>query len=77
MQRYSTYREYLAHPLFRIARSAALRRARGICEICGKAQATEVHHLQYPLWGTFDTPTNLQAACHSCHSVEHDKVHDV
>lgn len=71
---YRTYNEYLQHPLFRIVRAAAMRRAKGICERCGKARASEVHHLQYPVWGAFDGPANLVAVCHDCHSVEHHKV---
>jgi hypothetical protein len=64
---YSTYDEYLAHPLFKIARAAAFRRANGVCEECHSAPPTEPHHLQYPVWGAFDTPSNIIAVCHDCH----------
>jgi hypothetical protein len=74
MLRYSTYAEYLRHPMYRIARAVAMRRAKGICEECGVAPATEANHLQYPVWGTFDTPSNLRAVCHACHCDYHHKV---
>lgn len=70
---YQTYEEYLKHPLYQIARSAAITRAGGICEKCRNAPVSEVHHLRYPAWGAFDTPTNLLAVCHDCHCKEHEK----
>jgi 5-methylcytosine-specific restriction endonuclease McrA len=78
MARYNDYSEYLRHPLFRMARAIAFRRAGGKCEDCG-APATEVHHFQpapnkYPVWGAFDTPGNLRVICHECHSREHGKL---
>ncbi len=63
---YRTYDEYLRHPVFRAVRAAALRRDHAICTECG-APATEVHHLAYPPWGTFDVPSNLVSVCHACH----------
>lgn len=71
MPNYRTYEEYLRHPLYRIARCVAMARANGLCEKCRGASASEVHHLKYPLWGTFDTPSNLLAVCHQCHAEEH------
>jgi hypothetical protein len=65
------YQEYLAHPVFRAARSVALRKAKGVCA-CG-AKASEVHHLKYPPWGMFDVPSNLKPVCHRCHCEEHGK----
>jgi hypothetical protein len=62
---YSTYDDYLRHPVFRAVRSVAMRQAGGLCG-CG-APATEVHHVRYPPWGTFDVPSNLQPVCHGCH----------
>jgi hypothetical protein len=50
---YRTYAEYLQHPRFRAVRLEAMRRAHWRCQRCG-ARATEVHHLRYPPWGTFD-----------------------
>jgi hypothetical protein len=68
------YRTYLAHPLARAVRAARLAMARGRCEDCG-ARATEAHHTDYPIWGAFDTPSNLVALCHGCHARRHNKKH--
>ena len=69
---YSTYAEYLRHPVFRAARSIAMQRAAGRCR-CG-APATEVHHARgYPPWGMFDAPSKLTPICHDCHCKEHGK----
>ena len=69
---YQTYREYLAHWVFRAAREVAMRRAARRCA-CG-APATEVHHPRgYPPWGMFDVASNLKPICHTCHCVEHGK----
>ena len=70
---YQSYPAYRGQPLYRIARSVVLKRANGMCEKCEVAPATEVHHLRYPAWGTFDTPSNLVAICHPCHCKEHGK----
>lgn len=72
-QPYSTYQEYLAHPKYRAVRAQAIKRSGGICERCGKRPVTEVHHLRYPKWGTFDVVENLQAICHECHCEIHGK----
>ncbi len=71
---YSTYGEYLQHPEFRRVRTAAMLRSGGLCEVCRKRPPTEVHHLRYPAWGTFDTEDNLIAVCHQCHCEKHGKV---
>ena len=64
---YRTYGEYLRHPKFRAIRAAVMKRANYRCERCLMNRATEVHHLQYPPWGTFDMPANIMAVCHGCH----------
>lgn len=68
MRRYQTYDDYLSHWLFKALRETAMRKTNGRCVHCG-AQATEVHHTQYPKpFGiAFDTPDNLQPVCHDCH----------
>lgn len=73
MPAYRTYAEYLAHPRFRAVRAVAMERAGGRCERCGLRPPSEVHHLRYPPWGTFDVPENLQAICHPCHCELHGK----
>jgi hypothetical protein len=72
MSEYATYREYLRHPRFRAVRHEAMDRAGWKCVRCG-APATEVHHLRYPPWGTFDVVENLEPICHACHCDEHGK----
>jgi len=51
--------------VFLAVRAVAMKRAGGRC-LCG-AFATEVHHLDYPAWGTFDLPSHLRPVCHACH----------
>jgi hypothetical protein len=70
---YQTYAEYLRHPEFRRVRTAVMVRSGGKCEVCGLRPPTEVHHRQYPPWGTFDTEDNLLAVCHECHCLQHGK----
>ena len=50
-----------------------MKRAGNICEKCGLQTASEVHHLKYPPWATFDVPENLIAVCHDCHCRIHNK----
>lgn len=76
MRPYGNYEDYLRHPVFRAARTIAMRRASHRCS-CG-APATEVHHHKsgpdrYPPWGMFDVPSNLRPICHACHCREHGK----
>lgn len=71
---YRTYEEYLQHPKFLFVRSVAVLRAGGRCERCRSNPVTEVHHLRYPAWGTFDVPENLIAICHGCHCEIHGKA---
>lgn len=70
---YKTYQEYLRHPKYRSVRAQAWARSSGNCEWCG-AKATEVHHLRYPKWGTFDVPENLAVLCNVCHCKVHNKA---
>jgi len=70
---YANYDEYLRHPTFRAIRSQAIAQANGVCQRCYKRPVTEVHHLKYPKWGTFDVPENLLPVCHQCHCELHDK----
>lgn len=70
---YRSYEEYLRHPTFLAIRAQAMDRAKGICEVCKVRRATQVHHLRYPKWGTFDVPENLVAICYPCHCEAHGK----
>lgn len=68
---YKTYAEYLRHPKFLKIRNEVLKRDCFLCRDCNTKEATEVHHLRYPTWGTFDVPDNLVAICHKCHCKRH------
>ena len=70
---YKTYGEYLRHPRFREIRMEAMIAANNTCLDCGKKPATEVHHIKYPPWGTFDVVENLIPLCHGCHCLRHGK----
>jgi len=71
---YRTYEQYLAHPKFKRVRAMAFERACGLCEICGKHAAIDIHHVKYPPWGTFETNAdNLLALCRRCHCQVHGK----
>jgi hypothetical protein len=72
MTAYRSYAEYLRHPKFRAVRKIAMERTDWRCSRCD-APATEVHHLRYPPWGTFDVSENLEPLCHRCHCDEHGK----
>jgi HNH endonuclease len=52
--------------VYQAARTVAMRAANYRCVYCG-APASEVHHVQYPPWGTFDVPANMEPVCHACH----------
>lgn len=64
---YQVYADYLSHPVYRAIREAAMVRDGRRCRMCG-GDATEVHHVKYPPWDTFDTPGNLLCVCHTCHA---------
>ena len=68
---YKNYKEYLQHPAFLKVRKTVMNDAKHTCQDCKTARATEVHHLKYPKWGTFDVPENLVAICHQCHCKRH------
>lgn len=71
---YSTYREYLAHPRYKAIRAIAIERSDNVCEYCSERSVTEVHHIEYPKWGTFEENADkLLALCHRCHCVIHGK----
>jgi hypothetical protein len=63
---YGDYQEYLRHPVFQAVRAFTLKKP-AKCQ-CG-AKASEVRHLRYPLWGTFDLPSNLRPVCGECAGV--------
>lgn len=74
---YRSYSEYLSSDLWKEIRRRAIRKAKGMCEVCGKNEATHVHHLNYQkdtLLGKKETLVFLVASCEECHiRVEFDQ----
>jgi hypothetical protein len=62
--------KYLKSPEWQKKRAKVLQRAKGICEGCGEAKATQVHHLTYEHWRD-ELMFELVAVCDACH----DKCH--
>jgi hypothetical protein len=60
------YDAYLASSKWRERRQLVMQRAGGMCEGCGKAPASEVHHLTYERVGD-EMLFDLVAICHPCH----------
>ena len=60
------YSVYLSSLIWQRRRQAVMRRARGICEACQVASATEVHHLTYAHVGR-EPLFELVAVCTKCH----------
>lgn len=52
-------------------RALILARAQGLCELCGLADAVNVHHIRYPKAYPNDHPDNLLALCRECHRKQH------
>lgn len=61
---------YLASAAWKERRRLVKQRANNSCEGCGKAAATEVHHLSYAHWGQ-EFLFELVALCGDCH----DRIH--
>lgn len=60
----------------RAAYATVKERSFGLCEICGKARATQVHHRLHRSHGTLDVPANLLHVCGTgnhtgCHGLAH------
>jgi len=60
------YSEYLRSAVWQRRHQAVMRRARGICEACQIAAATQVHHLTYAHVGR-EPLFDLVAICTKCH----------
>jgi len=71
LEREAEYHDYLQTPEWREKSQAVLRRENFTCEGCGKARATQAHHVTYEhifdefLW-------ELRAVCKPCH----DRIHN-
>lgn len=66
----NAYADYLQSAEWRRVRSAVMRRANGVCEVCNAAPASEVHHLTYDRIGN-ESLTDLVAICRGCHQEAH------
>ena len=64
------YEAYLRSTAWRERRKAVLARASDHCELCQKADATQVHHRTYIRLGN-ELLTDLLAVCETCHEVIH------
>jgi len=64
------YNGYMQSDVWQRRRQQVLRRARGICEACQVAAATEVHHLNYNHVGR-EPLFDLVAVCEQCHQQLH------
>jgi len=62
-------RLHAADPTKPAQQDAARRRSRGICELCGRRAATDVHHRRMRSAGGADVVENFLDLCSSCHHV--------
>lgn len=65
------YENYLQSEQWQSKRRLVFRRCGGVCEGCGQATATEVHHLTYDHLGN-ELLWELAAACRECHERVHE-----
>lgn len=72
---WADYNSYLQTPEWRTKRAKVLRRAGGMCEGCGEAPATIVHHLTYKRVGR-EMLFDLVAVCPACHDALHPEKVD-
>ena len=60
------YNQYLESRVWKERRAKVIYRAKGVCEACGEARPTEIHHLAYKNVGR-EPLFDLVAVCHECH----------
>ena len=65
------YRKYLLSDVWQTKRRLVLERSGGKCEACGQEDATQVHHLAYPLVFGMEPLWDLRAVCRPCHEALH------
>jgi len=63
---------YLQTQAWREKRALVIKRCKGICEGCGVAQVTQVHHLTYEHWRD-ELLWELVGVCDDCHERAHKK----
>lgn len=64
------YDAYLQSPEWAVKRETILSRCRRVCEMCGSAPATDVHHLTYERVGA-EMESDLLGLCRGCHDTIH------
>jgi 5-methylcytosine-specific restriction endonuclease McrA len=64
------YRQHLESPEWKAKRELVLKRCGGVCEGCGSASASEVHHVTYKHLGN-EFLFELLGLCSACH----DRLH--
>lgn len=60
------YRDYLKTPWWAFVHDRTIKRAKGRCELCQDATATEAHHTTYERIGC-ERPDDMVALCRDCH----------
>jgi hypothetical protein len=60
------YRDYLKTPWWGFVHDRTIKRARGLCELCGQHAAREAHHTTYERIGQ-EQPEDTVALCRRCH----------
>jgi hypothetical protein len=64
------YRSYIKSDAWRRKRIEVIRRAKGVCERCGRWPIVNVHHLTYQRLGN-EMPGDLLGVCLVCHEELH------
>ena len=71
---YMPYAEYLKTEHWKWVRAAAIRRAKGRCQLCNREAATfHVHHRTYERRGR-ERRADVVALCPACHAKHHGKL---
>lgn len=70
------YNQYMKSEEWQTLRRKVFARAKGICEGCGEAAATAVHHLTYERMGE-EMLFDLVAVCQGCHDKIHERVRTI
>jgi 5-methylcytosine-specific restriction endonuclease McrA len=60
------YPAYLSTPWWNFVHDRTIKRARGLCELCGQHEAREAHHTTYERIGE-ERPDDMMALCRRCH----------
>jgi len=68
---------YLKSEIWKKLRQKILNRSNHICEGCGEAAATQVHHMNYERWEGNELLIDLLAVCAECHRKLHPKDQDI